>query len=468
MQDAIQRAMQSVRRHTRRAAACSHRPRFHLTAPALWMNDPNGTIFMDGEYHLFYQHNPYANRWGSMHWGHAKSRDLIHWEHLPIALAPERESGERHCFSGCVVKPADGPPQLLYTSIRSLWNVFTGGETRRAVGSADLLNWRRDPEGSVQSPALHPEIPTRHWRDPYVFFENGRAYCLNGGRLKNDKRPAVFLYSAEDPNDLTQWRYEGVLCAGRPGEARAWECPNFFALGQRHVLIISPFARTRYATGRFHNLKFEPEAWHLLDHGNDFYATNTLTAADGRTILFGWIRKGGRSWSGNMSLPRELSLHPDGGLRQRPARETQMLRRQHAHETGIDLDRIVHPVPGVSSHGFELRLELSHSPDAVIVLRLFTDGEHRRGRDIVLNISGKEISIAGEESDPLPELKSDRNLLHLFVDASCLELFINDRTTFSKRVYAAAPERSQACLMSRRGTARIHSLDAWALEAKAM
>jgi len=114
--EAIQRAMASVAAAAPSAQADPTRPLFHVAPPAFWNNDPNGPIYHRGWYHLFYQHNPYGDDWGNMHWGHVRSRDLAHWEHLPIALWPSKESGEDHVFSGCAVL-AKGRPLIFYTSI---------------------------------------------------------------------------------------------------------------------------------------------------------------------------------------------------------------------------------------------------------------------------------------------------------------------------------------------------------------
>ena len=115
MKKSLETAQQALENAIPAAQADPLRPRYHFAAPAQWMNDPNGTIFINGEYHLFYQLNPYAAHWGEIHWGHAKSADLVHWEHLPIALAPAYELGERHCFSGCCVND-NGTPTIFYTS----------------------------------------------------------------------------------------------------------------------------------------------------------------------------------------------------------------------------------------------------------------------------------------------------------------------------------------------------------------
>src|SRR2546426_523104 len=135
--DAITRAMSSVRRGTDRASLDPTRPVFHVAPPAGWNNDPNGPIFHGGFYHLFYQHNPYGDSWGNMHWGHVRSRDLVRWEHLPIALWPSKEVGEDHCFSGCATVDGNGQPILFYTSIGPKKRAEDSAEQWAALGSAD-------------------------------------------------------------------------------------------------------------------------------------------------------------------------------------------------------------------------------------------------------------------------------------------------------------------------------------------
>src|SRR5262245_47292866 len=116
-QSAIDRAMASVEQATPRLEKDRTRPIYHVLGPANWMNDPNGPIYHKGFYHLFYQHNPYGDDWGNMHWGHVRSPDLVHWERLPIALWPSKEAGEDHVFSGCAVLNGAGQPMIFYTSI---------------------------------------------------------------------------------------------------------------------------------------------------------------------------------------------------------------------------------------------------------------------------------------------------------------------------------------------------------------
>jgi beta-fructofuranosidase len=143
--ESIAKAMASVQTAVTKARSDPTRPVYHFRPPAQWMNDPNGTIFHNGFYHLFYQHNPYGDTWGNMHWGHARSRDLVRWEHLPIALWPSKELGEDHCFSGCASLNGDGVPMLFYTSVSGQ----RPNEQWAAVGDQDLLQWSKSRDNPV-------------------------------------------------------------------------------------------------------------------------------------------------------------------------------------------------------------------------------------------------------------------------------------------------------------------------------
>ncbi len=179
------------------AEKCILRPIYHFLAPANWMNDPNGTLFYKGEYHLFYQLNPYKNKWGRIHWGHAKSKDLVHWEHLPIALLPSRTKGERHCFSGCCVDD-DGRPTILYTKIGSIRDVFTGAEQWLARGDENLRQWVKCEDNPVMDDSLHGDLKVRQWRDPYIWKQDGTWYCVLGGHFRWKHKGVVLLYRSKD------------------------------------------------------------------------------------------------------------------------------------------------------------------------------------------------------------------------------------------------------------------------------
>ena len=175
--DLLARAEASVREAARRVEDDPTRPVFHVLPPAQWINDPNGPLFYNGEYHLFYQHNPYGDRWGHMHWGHVRSKDLVHWEHLPIALWPSKAKGEEHVFSGSAVIDRDGKPMLFYTSI--------GGrlpEQWAAVPEDDgLIKWKKHPANPILTEALHGDVKVHEWRDPFLFREGAAPTWSSGG-----------------------------------------------------------------------------------------------------------------------------------------------------------------------------------------------------------------------------------------------------------------------------------------------
>ena len=176
--EAIAKAMTSVEKARPRADADQNKPVFHITAPANWINDPNGPIFHGGYYHMFYQHNPYGDGWGHMHWGHVRSRDLVKWERQPIALWPSLETGEEHVFSGCATTNAAGQPLIFYTSIKKGKSAGDFAEQWAAIGDKDLVTWQKHPKNPVLAETLHGDTKIYDWRDPFVFSTRAaRSWC---------------------------------------------------------------------------------------------------------------------------------------------------------------------------------------------------------------------------------------------------------------------------------------------------
>src|SRR5581483_6837180 len=156
------------------AASDPARPVYHFHPPANWNNDPNGTIYYRGRHHLFYQFNPYGSVWGHMHWGHARSRDLVNWDHLPIALGPSEEKGEKHIYSGAAILAADGKPRLIYTSIGDR-------DPEQWLASPlddDLLMWKKSDRNPILTTAAHGKLKVEDWRDPFMFKQGGRTYMV--------------------------------------------------------------------------------------------------------------------------------------------------------------------------------------------------------------------------------------------------------------------------------------------------
>ncbi|MCB0125842.1 MAG: glycoside hydrolase family 32 protein, partial [Caldilineaceae bacterium] len=346
---AITRAMESVAAAEPKAAADPTRPVYHFHPPANWMNDPNGTIYHNGYYHLFYQHNPYGDTWGHMHWGHARSTDLVQWEQLPIALWPSLDAGEEHVFSGCAAVNGAGEPMLIYTSVKTGdRDSRAANEQWAAVGDADWINWQKHPENPILALETHGGPPfEKDWRDPFIFTEAGRTFLVLGGEY--DNVAAVALYEATD-DSLAHWRYCKLLYQESRTTTRFMECPNFFKVGEKWVLLTSPYQPVEYVVGDFdvETLTFIPEHEGTLDPGADdvpnFYASNILYDPNGRCILLGWIRgfPSGKGWNGCLALPRVLAIAPDGRPEQLPLPQLQQLRDQHIGQSDLQLKNQSH------------------------------------------------------------------------------------------------------------------------------
>jgi len=445
----IRKATQAVLKSVPRAARSLYRPRYHFLPPANWMNDPNGTIYIDGEYHLFYQFNPYRPRWGSIHWGHAKSKDLVHWEHLPLALAPDGGLGELHCFSGCCVLGDDGIPVIFYTRI-GFFSLITlarrYAQQWLATSDREMIIWKKHPANPVLSEQAHHGNPPFHWRDPYVWRTGTGWRMVLAGQYPQEKFGSVFLYRSAD---LLHWDFMGRLCRGDESLGKGWECPNYFRLGEKYVLVVSPYRQVIYSIGSFDGLHHLPEtgsgggSWHVLDHGKAFYATNTWQDDQGRTLLAGWIKVDGKgAWAGCLSLPREVSLGEGGFLTIEPLRELQALRSEHSHfETR----------PGTRT---ELLLPEAFEGDCVEILaRYDLQGTGQVGfrlcdakNEYLISLDLQEWTLqAVHETARLQAKHTAAVELHIFIDHSVIEIFINHHEVFTTIFYPETGPGHELC-----------------------
>ncbi|MBX7168058.1 MAG: glycoside hydrolase family 32 protein [Pirellulales bacterium] len=451
----LAQADSSVRGAAARAAADPARPAYHFLPPALWTNDPNGPLYHAGQVHLFYQHNPYGDRWEHMHWGHARSRDLVHWEHLPIALAPSQDRGEEHCFSGCAARNAQGEPMLFYTSIGR-----RDPEQWVALPDDDqLLRWHKAPGNPILSLRLHGDQQIDDWRDPFVFASAGRTFLVCGGHPRGG-RGSVMLYEALD-GSLLQWKYRGVAFTGEEGN---WECPNLFPLGQRYVLIYSPHGPVRYYVGDFDPDagRLSPQQRGVLDVSDDFYAPNGLALPDGRWIMWGWVRNfpGGRGWNGCMTLPRELQIGTDGNLLQRPATEVAKLRsEQRVQQRGLALPAGATPVEGLAGECLEIAATLRLGSARQMALEVHAGDQ--QGASVSIAWNGKHLSI-GERSCALQLGANEPLRLRVFVDRSVVEVYANDRVAMTKVVEIGQQPRYVWNVVGQ--GAHLDACDAWRLE----
>jgi beta-fructofuranosidase len=317
-------------------AADPLRPQFHLLPARHWMNDPNGPIYWKGMYHMFFQYNPKAAVWGDMHWAHAISPDMIHWEHLPVALAPTPGSYDQDgCFSGSAVEN-DGVATVLYTGVKAAppdqatlrdgQHSFLEVQCLATSTDAKLQTWEKLKE-PVLFPPKDPHLTG--FRDPCLWRE-GKAWLMGVGSGIRGEGGRVLPYRSQD---FRRWEYLHPLAtAKRNGKETSdaveagemWECPDLFPLGDgKHVLLYSTERKVYWESGELDpkELVFHTEKRGLLDH-DAFYAPKSQLDAEGRRILWGWVTETRQEaefraagWAGCMSLPRVLTVADDGSLR---------------------------------------------------------------------------------------------------------------------------------------------------------
>ena len=214
------------------------RPSFHLSSRVGWMNDPNGLSYYQGKYHLFYQYYPYESKWGPMHWGHAVSEDLLHWEYLPAAIAPDTLADKDGCFSGSAVELADGRHLLMYTGVFKgpvrPDGTFDDTQTQ-CVAVGDGINYEKYSGNPVLTDADIPDGSSKvDFRDPKLWKEaDGTFRCVVGNRPA-DGSGQILYYSSSDG---FHWKFESVLAENKNRFGLMWECPDFFALDGKYVLL---------------------------------------------------------------------------------------------------------------------------------------------------------------------------------------------------------------------------------------
>lgn len=464
------------------------RLKYHFMPQAYWMNDPNGLIYFRGEYHMFYQHHPYSSGWGAMHWGHAKSKDLVHWEHLPIALAPSDsyDLDERGgCFSGSAVE-MDGILALIYTG-----TIIKEGrviQTQCLATSSDGITFSKYVGNPVIS--APPEGSSSDFRDPKVWRHGDKWYMVVGSG--KDGKGRALLYCS---NDLYSWEYVCILAESDGSMGTMWECPDFFQLGDRYVLMFSPMGngnrQTVYLIGDFDygTCTFIWDKYEAVDYGFEYYAPQSFLDGEGRRLIIGWLNAwewmpwfksfgppGLHNWCGAMSCPRTVELGEKGYLKFAPAEELKSLRKEYFHldrtvfegETVLD----VQSIQGVSLEictEFDL---LNCQADAIgIKLRCSDDGEQETA--LTYSLLSGELSFDRSRSDGWSEgvrtcqldLKGRDSLkLQIFVDTCVVEVFADDgHLTMTNNIFPD-PDHVTLKLYSSGGKAELVSLDIWNLK----
>ena len=299
-----------------------NKPQYHYRPQANWINDPNGLCQVDRWYHLYFQHHPNGPLWDDMHWGHARSCDMMHWETLPIAMAPAREKGEMHCFSGSCCIGHDGQPRVYYTSIgrdEDGRGGRDGAEQWMALPSPDMATLTQTDAHALRDPAIHGGLHIQEWRDPHVIrWQDG--YLMAAGGC-DDGYGCVAAYTSADGYD---WTFRGLMYRSAVQNGVTWECPNIFVIDGKFGLLYSPCGAVEYVIGTLdESFRLIPEHTGLIDPAawQGFYAPQTFVDEQGHQILLGWMPECDGTdaaiscgWSGAMSLPRLMTLDDDGDL----------------------------------------------------------------------------------------------------------------------------------------------------------
>ena len=431
------------------------------------MNDPNGLVYYKGEYHLFYQHNPFGEVWGHMSWGHAVSRDLLHWEHLPVAL---REENGIMIFSGSAVVDSGNSSGFCHADGKErscLVAIYTGhGRDKQTQNVAYSNDRGRTWTKYAGNPVI--DLGLKEFRDPKVILARGYKRWIMVTVLADQHKVRFF-----GSRNLKDW---DILSDFGPAGAigGVWECPDLFPLPVdgdpkqvRWVLDvdinpggIAGGSGGQYFIGTFDGTKFvnenPPDRTLWVEHGKDFYATISfadIPPADGRRIWMGWISnwlyandEPTVTWRGAQSIPRQLALKrlPDGiRLLQAPIKELSTLRAASAPVTVADAAT----VPGSA----EIQIDLTRANwreggfkltnaagEAVVIgvtarpLELFVDRRQSRASPFHKDYPGRQAAPV--------RWKNDSIALQVLLDESVLEVFANDgESVITERVYPTKP-----------------------------
>ncbi|WP_019243322.1 MULTISPECIES: glycoside hydrolase family 32 protein [Bacillus] len=478
--DALQEAAKKVNH--------DHRLGFHIAAPANWINDPNGLVYFNGEYHAFYQHHPYDEHWGPMHWGHVKSKDLVHWEHLPIALAPDHDYDRDGCFSGSAIVEGD-TLYLIYTG--HVWVDRAKDiaiQTQCLASSKDGIHFTKHEANPIIREI--PEDSTGHVRDPKVWKKDETYHMVLGNRTKDDIGRAIHYSST----NLVDWKYEGVIAENTSNVGYMWECPDFFELDGKHALLFSPqgmvadgdqyqnLYQTGYLVGDYNENtgKLTHGDFKELDHGHDYYAVQTLHDDQGRRIGIGWMDMWESNmptkeegWCGALTLPRELSITEDNQVIMKPVEELSLLRKQ---ELPIDITEVNNESidTGIHEDLLELKVEFSLKGLTAEKFGIKVRCSDDNSEETVIGVDVKNAKLyldrdrSGKGVDGIRQtninVQADSVSLHVYVDRSSVEVFANDgMINMTSRIYPKTTSLNVQ-LFADGGSVTISSAQAWKLK----
>ncbi len=436
------------------------KPTFHFAPKIGWANDPNGFSMFNGKYHLFYQSHPYSTKWGPMHWGHAESKDLIKWSHLPYALAPQSDGVDGGTtFSGSAIVE-NNKHILMYTEN---WHNRQVQSIATSEDGINYIPYQNNPVIDVDN--VPPNSNINEFRDPKIFKKGDLYYCVIGSKTNDDKGQVV-LYKSEN---LYDWKFVNVIVNSKKIKASMYECPDLFELDNKDVLVMSP-QHVKTVGNEFNNLHsstymigkldyktgdYKCDTVKEIDHGLDFYAPQTMIDDKGRTIMIAWMGMWERTfpthdlnhnWAGLMTLPRMLNI-VDNKIHQTPIEEINKYKNNY--------EKFVDKISGNKLMDFtaetaHIRLLLSDINAKEVGIKVFKGLAEEtiiyydkiRG-EVIFDRKNSGIKISGnsehEHSSNVRSVPIGHNTqikLDIFLDKSTVEIFINDGAeTMSSVVY---------------------------------
>lgn len=432
-------------------------PKFHVTGGIGWINDPNGFSAYKDEYHLFYQYYPYDVKWGPMHWGHVKTKDFIKWERIPVAMAPDQDYDKDGVFSGSAVEMPDGRHLLMYTGVRNVRrrNGKLESFQTQCIAIGDGVNYKKyDGNPVIRGDQVPDNGSVNDFRDPKIWMEDGIYYAVIGNRAEDDSG-TILLYQSKD---AVHWEFVSHLASCHNQYGKMWECPDFFSLDDKHVILTSPQEMKSLGL-EFHpgnaNVcligTYDRNIHHLMrenvqaiDYGLDFYAPQTLLAKDGRRIMIGWMQNWETSGShlqnqrflGQMTIPRELHIK-DGRLFQNPVRELENYRTIKTAYKNVLISG-ESTLPGISGRYIDMTITIRPGNESVMYkwfkINVARDGEcHTSIRfkpetnlmRVDRTQSGLPCDIVHMRDFPVYP-RNGQIKLRLIMDRYSLEIFVND------------------------------------------
>lgn len=462
------------------------RPVYHFTAPKNWLNDPNGLIYLDGVYHLYYQHNPFENKWGHMSWGHATSKDLLHWNHLPVAI-PEIETKDTTTwiFSGSAVLDKHNSSGFGKNGKAPVVAIYTADQPKQQKES-QFIAYSNDGGLTYTNYAGNPvvDIHKKDFRDPSVIWLEDQHKWLMTVAVPAEHK--VQFYASDN---LKNWELLSEF--GDQGDTRKiWECPSLTPMNvdgnpakKKWLLMISSGNQDaatgmQYFIGNFDGKTFtndnKPEDQLFVDYGRTFYAAipyNNLP--DNRRMMIGWLmpfETPTSPWRGQMSIPRDLQLKttPTGirlfqqpsaeistYLQKLPADKKKQLKAQTLNSKELQLG---------CSKGFNTN---AHWTDAEFILGTATDFGFKIAQDVIIgyNVQRNELYIRdGKDTQHLNiQPVNNKIRLQVLLDKSSVEVFVNDGEKVLTTLIFPDKAATGFSVFAENGEVKLNELKAWDL-----